>query len=49
MSMVSINPATGQSLAKIAECDAADVDAAVKSARAVFDKGSWRNEAPARW
>ena len=43
-----INPATGQNLAKIAECDAADVDAAVKSARAVFEKGSWRNEAPAK-
>lgn len=43
-----INPATGQSLAKIAECDAADVDAAAKAARAAFDKGVWRNEAPAK-
>ncbi|MCX7355166.1 MAG: aldehyde dehydrogenase [Alphaproteobacteria bacterium] len=43
-----INPATGQSLAKIAECDAADVDVAVKAARAAFDKGVWRHETPAK-
>ena len=43
-----INPANGQTLAKIAECDEADVDLAVKAARAAFDKGVWRDEAPAK-
>ena len=36
-----INPATGQVLAKVAACDQADVDRAVKAARAAFDKGTW--------
>ena len=43
-----INPATGQVLTKVAACDAADVDAAVKAARAAFDKGTWANMAPAQ-
>jgi acyl-CoA reductase-like NAD-dependent aldehyde dehydrogenase len=42
-----INPATGQVIAKVAECDAADVDAAVKAARAAFEKGSWAGMPPA--
>src|SRR5476651_1587836 len=43
-----INPATGQVLTKVAACDTADVDAAVKAARAAFDKGSWANMAPSQ-
>jgi acyl-CoA reductase-like NAD-dependent aldehyde dehydrogenase len=42
-----INPATGQSIAKVAECDAADVETAVKAARAAFEKGSWATMPPA--
>ncbi len=41
-----INPATGRSLAAVASCDAADVDAAVASARRAFDSGSWSGRAP---
>lgn len=35
------NPATGEILAEVYEADAADIDAAVKAARAAFDKGPW--------
>jgi len=42
-----INPATGQVLTKVAACEQIDVDAAVKAARAAFDKGSWANMPPA--
>src|SRR5579875_4015800 len=42
----SINPATSQLLAQIADCDAADVDAAVVSARAAFDSGVWSRTTP---
>ncbi len=39
----TINPATGEVLAKVAEADAADVDLAVKAARAAFHaKSAWR-------
>src|ERR1700722_15066994 len=38
----SINPSTGEELARIAEADAADVDKAVAAARAAFEKGPWR-------
>ena len=38
----SINPATGKLLAKVADCDAADVDFAVAKARMAFDDGRWR-------
>src|ERR1700720_2994177 len=38
----SINPSTGEELARIAEADAADVDKAVPAARAAFEKGPWR-------
>ena len=34
-------------LAKVAACEQADVDAAVKAARAAFDKGTWASMAPA--
>src|SRR5439155_26206618 len=40
------NPATGQVLAQIAECDRADVDAAVRSARKAFESGVWSRMAP---
>ena len=40
------NPATGKVLAEIAECDAADVDAAVRSARRAFEDGSWSRMSP---
>src|SRR6185437_8011563 len=36
----SVNPATGEVIARIAEADAADVDAAVRSSRAAFE-GEW--------
>ena len=36
------DPSTGEVLAKIAEGDKADIDEAVKAARAAFDKGPWR-------
>ncbi len=37
----TINPATGETLADIAEGDAADIDAAVRAARAAFEDGPW--------
>lgn len=36
------NPATGETLAKIAACDSTDVDFAVQKAREAFDDGRWR-------
>lgn len=38
----TINPATEEVIADVAEGDAADIDAAVKAARHAFDKGPWR-------
>ncbi len=35
------NPATGEKLAEIAACDAADVDLAVEKAREAFEDGRW--------
>jgi len=43
----SINPANGRRLADVAACDAADVEAAVASARAAFRSGRWSGMAPA--
>ena len=43
-----INPATGKLLARVAACDAQDIDRAVASARAAFRKGSWANLSPAK-
>src|SRR5215510_15864178 len=40
----TINPGTGQSLGKVADAGAADVDAAVAAAKAAFK--SWRNVLP---
>src|SRR5699024_9532227 len=42
-----INPATGEVLASVTECEAADVDRAVAAARRAFEAGLWRNTAPA--
>jgi aldehyde dehydrogenase (NAD+) len=41
----SINPANEEVLAQVAEAEAPDIDAAVKSARAAFNKKNWRNMA----
>jgi aldehyde dehydrogenase (NAD+) len=38
----TINPSTGEEICQIAEADAADVNKAVKAARAAFEHGSWR-------
>lgn len=43
----AINPATGATLANVAACDAADVDAAVRAARQAFEAGVWSRCAPA--
>ena len=37
----TINPATEEVIAQVAEGDAADVDAAVRAARKAFDEGPW--------
>jgi len=42
----SINPATGRVLARIAECAAEDIDAAVRAARSTFESGDWSTMAP---
>jgi gamma-glutamyl-gamma-aminobutyraldehyde dehydrogenase/4-guanidinobutyraldehyde dehydrogenase/NAD-dependent aldehyde dehydrogenase len=41
-----VNPATGETLADVAACDAADVDRAVRGARAAFASGVWSRSAP---
>ena len=38
----TVNPATGEEICRVAEADAADVDKAVKAARAAFERGPWR-------
>src|SRR5687768_10650119 len=38
----TINPATGEVIAHVAEGDKADVDKAAKAARKAFEKGAWR-------
>jgi 4-guanidinobutyraldehyde dehydrogenase/NAD-dependent aldehyde dehydrogenase len=43
-----LSPIDGRLLAKVAATDAADVDAAVASARTAFNKGSWSRMPPAR-
>ena len=42
-----ISPVNGRVVAQVARCGAADVDAAVASARAAFNEGSWRRTDPA--
>lgn len=43
----SENPATGQTIAQIAEGDAPEIDRAVKAARRAFDQGVWSRMKPA--
>jgi phenylacetaldehyde dehydrogenase len=40
------NPATGQTLANVAEGDSEDIDRAVRAARAAFDDGPWSRLTP---
>src|ERR1039457_1987622 len=42
----TINPATGEILAKVAEGDAVDIDLAVRAARRAFDDGPWSRMTP---
>ncbi|MEZ5175482.1 MAG: aldehyde dehydrogenase [Acidimicrobiia bacterium] len=42
----TINPATGTAITAVAEGDEADIDAAVRAARAAFDDGRWANLSP---
>ncbi|ESZ07407.1 aldehyde dehydrogenase [Mesorhizobium sp. L2C085B000] len=42
----TINPATGQVIAKIASCGQADVDLAVERARLAFESGAWSRAHP---
>ena len=37
----TVNPATGEALARVAEGDASDIDRAVRAARRAFDDGPW--------
>ena len=41
------NPATGETLARIAEGDAEDIDRAVRAARSAFEDGPWSKMTPA--
>ncbi|MGR4001170.1 MAG: aldehyde dehydrogenase [Alphaproteobacteria bacterium] len=41
-----VNPATGQVMAEVSACDLADVDFAVKAARAAFERGDWSRSDP---
>jgi len=41
-----ISPIDGRVLARVAACGPEDVDAAVRSARAVFESGAWADQAP---
>jgi aldehyde dehydrogenase (NAD+) len=38
----TVDPSTGEEICQIAEADAADVEKAVRAARAAFDHGPWR-------
>ena len=38
----TVNPSTGEEICQISEADAADVEKAVKAARAAFEHGPWR-------
>ncbi len=44
----TLNPATGERLARVASCDSPDAELAVGHARAVFERGDWSRLAPAR-
>jgi aldehyde dehydrogenase (NAD+) len=38
----TVNPSTGEEICQVAEADVADVDNAVRAARAAFEQGPWR-------
>src|SRR5450755_5029194 len=40
------NPATGETLARVAEGEAEDIDRAVRAARRAFDEGPWSRMTP---
>ncbi len=42
----SINPATGEVLAQVAECDAEDINRAIAAGRVAFEDGRWSRMAP---
>ena len=42
----NVTPRDGSVLNRVASCDAADIDRAVKSARAAFEDGRWRKQGP---
>jgi len=42
------NPATGETIAYVAEGDSADIDLAVAAARRAFERGSWRKMSPSQ-
>ncbi|GCE20523.1 aldehyde dehydrogenase family protein [Dictyobacter kobayashii] len=44
----TINPSTGQVLAKVAEGDTEDIDRAVAAARRAFEQGAWPKLTPAK-
>ncbi|APE29848.1 aldehyde dehydrogenase PuuC [Halomonas aestuarii] len=44
----TINPASGETLARVASCDAPDAEAAVHHAREAFSRGDWSRLAPGR-
>ncbi|RAH36470.1 aldehyde dehydrogenase [Halomonas sp. SL1] len=44
--LTTVNPATGETLAEVASCDAADAERAVSAARRAFDAGEWSRLAP---
>jgi len=46
--LATINPATGQEIAQISACNAADVDVAVDKARQAFEAGSWSKLHPSQ-
>jgi len=43
----TINPATGEVIARVASCNSEDVEHAVAKAKEAFDHGGWRTMAPA--
>ncbi len=44
----TLNPATGEVLARVAEGDREDIDRAVKAARAAFESGPWAKMTPSQ-
>ena len=42
----NVNPATGEPLGRVAVAGEEDIDAAVRAARASFERGSWRDMPP---